>query len=147
MCPKFGHTMDTFWDSFLSLDMICEPEHKCPKCDQINDFWTLTFLRKSDPNLSIMCPKFGHILGTLWTFPCSLDIFCEAFYICPNRCQQFGCFSDMISNIGHILGIILAHFEVWSHFGQIMDTIGRFVSKMCLSLHRAGVPITGSKSP
>ena len=96
--------MDIFWTLLSSLYIFCVPNYKCPKCDQ------------PELNVSIKCPKIGHIM----------DI-----------SLQFGCFLDIISKVGHVLGIILGFGHI---FGHIMDTFGDFASKMCPSLHRAPVP-------
>ena len=67
MCPKtypmFGHIMDIFWTLLSPLDIFCDPNYKCPKCDQ------------PELNVSIKCPKLGHIMDIFRTFPCSLDAF------------------------------------------------------------------------
>ena len=76
-------TLDMFWTLLPRFDIFCAPNYKCPKCDQ------------PELNMSIKCPKIGHIM----------DI-----------SLQFGCFLDIISKFGHVLGIIRAHFKFWSHF-------------------------------
>ena len=62
------------------------------------------------------CPKFGHIIDIFWTYLCTLDRFSVSFYKCPNKYHKFGCFLDMMSRVGHFLGMIWTHFGVWSHF-------------------------------
>ena len=82
------------------------------------------------------CPNFGHIVDIFWILLPCLDIFCAPNYKCPKcdqpelnvsiKCPkighimdislQFGCFLDIISKVGHVLGIIRAHFVFWLHF-------------------------------
>ena len=82
------------------------------------------------------CPNFGHIVDIFWILLPCLDIFCAPNYKCPKcdqpelnvsiKCPkighimdislQFGCFLDIISKVGHVLGIIWTHCGVWSLF-------------------------------
>ena len=71
------------------------------------------YLKKICPNER---PKFGHIIDIFWTYLCTLDRFSVSFYKCPNKYHKFGCFLDMMSRVGHFLGMIWTHFGVWSHF-------------------------------
>ena len=87
--------------------------YKCPKFYQLLD---TIFFENSDHRVSIKCPKVGHVKGTLWTFSLSLDMFYVQNFLSPRCEKEFGCFLDIISLVGHVLGIIFVHFDLWSHF-------------------------------
>ena len=120
LCPKSVQCLGTLWIQFgqvlkvwTSFRCFSQMPKMCPN----------KFLCLMCPN---WCPKFGHIIDTIWTNVSTLDRFFVPFYKCPNNWLKFGCFLDIISRVRHILGTIWTHFGVWSHFWTHYEHIWEF---------------------
>ena len=122
--------MDIFWVLSWSSDIIFEPLYSCPKHDQTFGHFHFLKIKLKVPK---MCQKFGHFMDIFWTYSQYLDMPFVHYTTCQKLEKTLDILLDILNKFGHILGTLWTYKRVWTYFGQIMDTLERYVSKMCPS--------------